>query len=104
MRLDVEDVHVTLQGVRRIYLHGQAHIGAVVDDETGHYVLGPVVQDRIRESPVEAHRLAVPGPGTLPASVPTYTSMTDEDFDYVMAVLGRVAAQLRLPLRRGIDS
>lgn len=103
MQIDVDDVYVTLQGVQRIYLHGEAHIGAVISDDTGHYVLGPLVQDRIKESPAVSLKYAMPGPGTQPAGVPTYTSMTDEDFEYVMTVLGKLADQLHLVVRRGID-
>lgn len=103
MRFDIGGMHVTVQGVQRVYLLGQTHIGAVVDDDSGQYVLGPYVEGHAMDSPLDVVRHTTPTHGAEP-HVPTFSSISEEDYATVKTVLGGLALRLGYPFRHGVNT
>lgn len=98
VQIDGDAVPVTVLGARKILLLGEAHIGAVIDDESGSYVVGPLVHDRAG-FPLDDSLYYAIGAGRGP--IPIFDSMPDGDYNNIHRVLEAVAAELGLEVRRG---
>lgn len=99
MRISIsqDDLSVALVGARKIMLE-DAHIGAVIDDESGAFVVGPLVLDRMLDFPMgDAGYFMGRGRGPIPQ----FDSLDDEVYEAMLSVVQSVADELGLELLRG---